>query len=313
MTAIKYPLILLSAFFLFASLSKKSLDEKGHFGSNSLRHFSNYEDDFTKAEDLYNEFRSEFLNIKMVNAQEAEKIVTAICEAEEAERQDASRDASSRAKSVMSARYIDIKSLKDNTDRAIKTALVSVNTAKSNSVEYKKNGRKIDDYLKKLDNYSDDLSVKWGSVEKMTAGIRGNNHPVVAWMMEAGQAAHEDRQERSEFFASEVDAGSAGRIDCITINGNELIVVELKPCNDKAKSKARTQIGRYISELMNNWTSKYKKILIAKDSKFSGVIKISGRCDCYTICPVITDEGDYEKAYVKWEQGTFTVSGGTLK
>lgn len=272
-----------------------------------------YEQDFDKAEDLYKQFRTEFLEIKTVNAQEAEKIVTAICEAEEDDRQTASRDASSRAKSAVGSSYNNIKSIKENTDRAINAALSSVKAAKSNSTEYKKNSRVIDDYLRKLDDYQDDLRTKWGSVEKMTNGIRGGNHPVVAWMMEIGQAAHEDRQERSEFQAKEVDAGSAGRIDCLSVNGTELIVVELKPCNDKAKAKARTQLGRYIAELQKNWSSKYKALLTSKNSKFAGVTKISGRCDCYTICPAITDEGDFEKGYVKWETNVLTVSGGALK
>lgn len=283
------------------------------FVNSYLPFYSDYNTDFTKAENLYKQFRNEFLDIKMVNKDEAEKIVMAICEAEEDERQTASKDASNRAKSDISSGYTSIKSLKDNTLTAINDALSSAKAAKSNSAEYSKNKRKIDDYLTKLEDYKEDLTTKWGSVEKMTAGIRGGNHPVVGWMMEAGQAAHEDRQQRSEFLASEVDAGSAGRIDCLSINGTEIIVVELKPCNEKAFAKAKTQLAKYIKELMNNWTSKYKKILTAKDSKFATVTKISGRCDCYTLCPAITDEGDFEKAYIKWTQSAFPVSGGTLK
>lgn len=290
-------------FGLFAPLSE-------HNGSVT---FSDYNSDFTNAEKLYKDFRSEFLDIKMVNKQEAESIVTAICEADEDDRLTESKNASNRAKSDVASRYATFKTLKDNTEKAIDAALTSVKAAKANSAEYKKNSSKINGYLDKLDDYKADLVIKWGSVDKMTKGIRGGNHPVVAWMMEAGQAAHEDRQERSEFVASEVVVGSAGRIDCISISGHELIVVELKPCNDKAKAKARTQLNGYIRELMNNWTSKYKKALIAKDAKFAAVTTISGRCDCYTLCPIITDEGDFEKSYIKWFTSVFTVSGGTLK
>jgi hypothetical protein len=99
-------------------------------------------------------------------------------------------------------------------------------------------------------------------------------------MMEIGQAAHEDRQESSQFQAAEFVVGSAGRIDCLTVNGSDLIVVELKPCNAKAIAKGRTQLSGYIRELQRNW-AKYKPLLVSKNSKFSSVTTISGRCDCY--------------------------------
>jgi DNA repair ATPase RecN len=139
--------------------------------------YSNYEDDFKKAEDLNSQFRSEFLDIKMVNAKEAAEIVTAICEAEEDDRLAASSAASSRAKSEVNSQYNTLKSLKDNTARSITTANTSVKAAKSNSAEYKRNGHKIDEYLNRLEDFEHDLSVKWTAIEKMTSGIRAGNHP----------------------------------------------------------------------------------------------------------------------------------------
>lgn len=259
-----------------------------------------YEEDFTKAENKYKQFRSEFLEIKMVNAEEAQKIVTAICAKDEDTREAESKAACTRAKSEVDRVFTPFERLKDETETALNTALASVNSAKSNSTEYKKNSSKINDMLRKLDDYSDDLKTKWTSIVKMTQKIRGGNHPVVAWMMEAGQAAHEVRQTSSDFLANEVVAGSAGRIDCLAVDGDELIIVELKPCNDDAKPKAASQLGRYSRELSSNWKSKYKASLSGKNAAFAGITKISTRCDCYTICPVITPEGDFEKSYIKW-------------
>ena len=274
----------------------------------------NYEDDFKNVETYNNQFRSGFLDIKMVNKEEAQKIVTAICEADEDERADASRDASSRAQAAVLAQYNNLKKLKDDTEKAINTASSSLKAAKANGAEYKKNGDKIDKYLSKLNDLSEKLQTNWLSVDKMTIAIRANNHPVVSWMKEAGQAAHDDRQKSQRFLAKEVSVGSAGRIDCLAVNGNELVVVELKPCNDRAKSKARKKLGDYINELMNNWTRKYKAELVKKNAAFNNVTKISGRCDCYTLCPIITDEGEYEKAYLKWTEGVIpSVPGGNLK
>jgi hypothetical protein len=271
-----------------------------------------YDDDFKDAEKTYNQFRTEFLDIKMVNAQEASSIVSAICEAEEDDRSTASSAASARAKSSVTAKFKALENIKDDAEKDISKAITSVKSAKANSAEYKKNGSKIDRYLDKLEDFAKDVSTKWGSIEKMTKGIRGGNHPVVGWLMEIGQAAHEDRQESSRFHATEFVVGSAGRIDCLIANGSELLVVELKPCNTKATQKGITQLKKYIKELQARWST-YKSQLVSKNAKFSGVTKISGRCDCYTICPEINDDGEFEKGYIKWTEGTATVTGGALK
>jgi SMC interacting uncharacterized protein involved in chromosome segregation len=260
-----------------------------------------YERDFSDAEKLYQNFRTGFLQLKNINASESEKLVRAICDAEEDERKAASSNALSRMRSAVTSDFNQLQSSMGYADRALKKAMESLKKAKSDNTEYKKNGRKIDELMNKAEDYNKDMDTKWESIKKMTAGIRGGNHPVVAWMLDAGQAAHSDRQHSSQFQATEFTAGAAGRIDCLIADGKKLIVVELKPCNSKALNKGIEQLGRYITELQNHWKT-YKPQLVSKNSKFAAVTEISGRIDCYTLCPAITDDGGYEKAYVKWSQ-----------
>jgi Domain of unknown function DUF83 len=298
---------------LFFSAQAEPVASKAALNKACVLYAGSYETDFTKAENLYKKFRVDFFEIKMVNQAEAQKIVTAICEAKEDERKNASAGASARAKSAVNPLCSNIGTLKDNTEDAINTALASVTKAKANASEYNKNKDKIDDYLEKLKEYSHDLTKKGISITKMTAAIRGNNHPVIGWMLETGQAAHEDRQENREFLASEVVVGGAGRIDCMAVSGTELIVVELKPCNESAINEGKEQLIRYVTELKSKWISKYKAILMKKNAAFSTVTTISSRIDCYRLCPIITDEDEFEKAYLRWEKGKFTGTVHNLK
>jgi Restriction endonuclease fold toxin 9 len=312
-----HPILTLSLVIFIFSAQAVPVTGKAERNKAGVLHAGSYDTDFTKAENLYKKFRIDFLEIKMVNQEEAQKIVTAICSADEDKRKDASAGASARAKSAVDAACSSFGTLKNDTKDAINAALESTTKAKANAGEYTKNKTKIDKYLDKLQEYSDDLAKKSKSITKMTAAIRGNNHPVIAWMMETGQAAHEDRQKRSEFFADEVDAGSAGRIDCLAVSGTKLIVVELKPCNPDAIEKGEEQLSRYVKEIRDNWTSKYmnkfKKKYAAFSAVLSAVTTISSRIDCYKICPIITEEGDFEKSYLRWEKGIFTKDNGNLQ
>lgn len=278
----------------------------------SAHYADDYERDFSDAERLYQNFRRDFLQLKNVTASEAEKLVAAICEAEEDERKNVSRDAGSRLRSTVTADFRQLESIKESAERAFKKAIESLKKAKSDNVEYKKNGRKIEDLTGKAEDYSKDMEAQWSSIQKMTAAIRGGNHPVVGWMLEAGQAAHDDRQRSSQFQATEFAVGSAGRIDCLIADGKTLIVVELKPCNSKARNKGKEQLSKYIAELQRNWKT-YKTQLVNKNSKFVNVTEVSGRIDCYTLCPAITGDGNYEKAYLKWTQGVDMISAKYLK
>jgi hypothetical protein len=308
-----HPLLTLFLVIFFFSAQAVPVTGKAGCTEACVLHSAGYETDFTKAENLHKQFRTDFFELKMVNQEEAKKIVTAICEADEDKRKNESAGASTRAQSAVKSLYLSISTLKNNTEDAINTALESAKKAKVNAGEYAKNKTKIDKYLDKLQEYSDDLTKKWNSITKMTAPIRGNNHPVVAWMIEIGQAAHNDRQKNTEFLAHEVGAGNAGRIDCLTVSGTELIVVELKPCNTRAIEKGKEQLAGYVTELKGNWTSKYRDKLMKVNAAFSAVTTISSRIDCYTICPEITDEGDFEKSYLFWGKGRFTGTTYTLK
>jgi hypothetical protein len=265
---------------------------------------ADYTQDFEKANNAVNDFRKEYFNIKFVDAEEARKIVSAIAEADEDERKEAGQQAGARAKATVDSNRTQLNQLKATAVQAIKTARQSLENLKGNEQEYKAKASELD----KLET---DLDAKASSLDKiLQGGARGTNHPVIGWMVEAGNAAHADRQR--SLPVREFSVGSAGRIDGLTVDGSVLVVVELKPCNSKAINQGQRQLDKYIRELKSNWKSNYRDELTKQNNAFGSASEIEGRIDCYGLNPIINETGDYEKAYVRWSEGKARVSKSAL-
>ena len=116
-------------------------------------------------------------------------------------------------------------------------------------------------------------------------------------------AAHKQYQ-RDNCDAAEFSTGS--RIaDCIKATGETCTVIELKPNNSNAISKGNTQLRdqlRDLNEAVKNPDSSLIKDLIYKKSDFAKCKRFEGRIDCYTLCPVLGEKGEYREANPDWKK-----------
>jgi hypothetical protein len=143
----------------------------------------------------------------------------------------------------------------------------------------------------------------WGRIERMNEGIKGGNHPVIAYMRAAGQRSHEDYQSHhsggDDYCAVSKLSISAGEIDCV--DTSRCWVVELKPNNDQAVNKGRSQAERYAKALNSN-EDDFKK-LKDKDSKAANCVgdkKFQPKVATYVFCPDVTEEGAYINTSYGW-------------
>jgi hypothetical protein len=150
----------------------------------------------------------------------------------------------------------------------------------------------------------EDVAKRWDSITNMVEmAMRGANHPVVSYLIKAGQDAHKQYQ-RDNCDAYEFSTGS--RIaDCIKATGETCTVIELKPNNSNAISKGNTQLRDQLHDLneaVKNADSSLIKDLINKKSDFAKCKRFEGRIDCYTLCPVLNEKGEYREANPDWKK-----------
>ena len=243
--------------------------------------------DWSAAQSKAEEFKGKQEELKSLTPDEARSIVKAICEADEDERKDVGHDISERVKGVVSDKYEELKSVKEEAERKLDEVI-------------------DDDDLK--DNHEDakslkeDVARRWEIVDRMTRSLRGANHPVVAFMIKQGQQAHKDRQEHCD--AREVVLES-GRADCLMATGSTCKVIELKPKNSKAIGKGKEQAQNYArdlnEELKNRGESKVIKKLIETKSEFGNCERFEQQVDCYTLCPEIDDNDEFREVRADWD------------
>jgi hypothetical protein len=139
----------------------------------------------------------------------------------------------------------------------------------------------------------------WTSIEKMTRSLRGANHPVVAFMLKEGQAAHKSRQSSSSYCdVSAFRLGSAGEADCLKASG--CLVIEFKPDNSKGIRTGAAQAERYADEL-NDKGAAFDS-LVKKDGDFAKCTSFQPRVDCYTLCPDIDQSGEFRATSPRWRE-----------
>ncbi len=182
--------------------------------------------------------------------------------------------------------------------------------------EYEDLEKRRDDAIEQLDAVLAESSLKdrhgkarelrgkvtewWASIEKMTRGLRGANHPVVAFMLREGQAAHKERQSASSHCDVSAFRMDSGEADCLTASSSGCFVIELKPNNSKAVRKGRAQAERYAAELRKK--GKAFQALVEKNRKFAQCSGFEVRVDCYRLCPSIDDSGEFREASPDWKK-----------
>jgi Restriction endonuclease fold toxin 9 len=240
--------------------------------------------DWSAAERKFEEFRRKHEQLRGLTPDETKKIVTAVCEAEEEDRQSVARDASQRVRDKIEGEYEELEEIKGD-------ALELIDAVLADSAQKDRHG--------KAREYRGKVTEWWTSIERMTRSLRGANHPVVAFMLKEGQAAHKSRQSSSSHCdVSAFRLGSAGEADCLKVSGCK--VIELKPDNSRAIRAGRSQAQLYAAEL--NKKGDAFNNLVKKDSDFAKCTRFEIQIDCYTLCPDINDDGEFRSAAPRWRE-----------
>lgn len=245
--------------------------------------------DWSYARNAADYFKSKQQDLLKLAPGETRRIVKAICDADQDNRREAGRDISQRVASELNGKLPDLEKARDEANKRLDEVI---------------NDDKLKDNRDDAKRLKEDIASRWDSVERMTRSLRGANHPVVAFMLDQGQQAHKDRQER-ECHASEV-ALPSGRADCLMATGETCLVVELKPNNSNAISKGRDQVRDYASDLnaeLKNPNSSIIKKLVDTKSDFAKCKKFEQRVDCYRLCPDIGDDNEFREIRVDWSKG----------
>jgi len=211
------------------------------------------------------------------------ELVTAIAEAEEADRKSIASDISSRTRDKVRSEY-------EKVERRKNEALSMLNNVLGNNSLKEKHSE--------ARNLKSQVEDRWRSIDRMYDKVRGSNHPVVAFMLEKGKEEHDYRQGRCTVKEFETGEGPA---DCIGYDGNACLIVEFKPDNQRAINKGRDQLSRYRNGITNN--SSRRQDLNGRSSSFQGCKQFEIRVDCYKLAPEIDSEGNFRSTSTSWRTG----------
>ncbi len=240
--------------------------------------------DWSAAERKFDDFRREHDQLRKLTPDETKKIVAAVCEAEEEDRQSVARDASQRVRDKVKDEYEDLEEIKGDALEQL-DAVLAEGSLKDRHSKAREHRGKVTEW--------------WAGIEKMTRSLRGANHPVVAFMLREGQAAHKSRQSSSSYCdVSAFRLGSAGEADCLEASG--CLVIEFKPDNSKSITAGRRQASRYADEL-NKKGADFDN-LVKKDSDFARCATFEPQIDCYKLCPDIDADGEFRAASPRWRE-----------
>lgn len=227
-----------------------------------------------------------YANLKKLDKDELKRLVEAICQADEEDRRAVSKDASDRVKDHVNYEYEKLERLKDEANVSLDKVLADNN--------FKDKHSKARDYKEKVRD-------TWDSIQRMTKSLRGANHPVVSYMLEKGQEVHRDYQTNSRNCHAYEWSTRSGRADCLYAPSGEVCqVVELKPDNSRAVSKGRGQARGYADDL-NNDPKELEKLKNEKGA-FKDCKRFVPIVMAYTLCPEISDEGEFRSVSVSWRR-----------
>ena len=243
-------------------------------------------DNFDDAVTLAGRVSDAYVNIKKLDKEELRQLVEAICQADEEDRKEVSKNASDRVKEHVNNELSKIERLKDEANAALDKVLADPS---------------LKDKYDKARELKEKVKNTWESIQKMTTSLRGSNHPVVSYMLETGQKAHQDYQTNSSNCQAYEWTTSAGRADCLYAPSGEVcLVIELKPDNSRALSMGRGQARGYADALNNN-PQELEKLKNDK-SAFKNCKSFVPKVRLYKLCPEIDDNGEFRSVSVSWRE-----------
>ena len=238
--------------------------------------------DWSAARDREGRFKSEYEALRRLTPEETRRVVTSICEADDDERASVASDVHDRVASLIARKFDELERIKDETLRRLDEVI---------------SDDKLKDRRDEARRMRDDVSSRWGTIDRMTHSIRGKNHPVVRFTIEEGLRAHRDRQTSSSYCDVYEYSLSSGRVDCI--QASSCTVIELKPDNRRSIERGAAQARSYMREL--NESAEARKKLVERKSDFARCTRFEARVDCYRLCPEIdTDTNEMRSTYASW-------------
>lgn len=242
---------------------------------------ASWADAYSDAERSAKDFISYLEAFRKLDIEEVKGMVTAICDAEEADRKEIAQKAGRDAK----AKVVDEV---DKARKRMEEALTMLDGVLKDPTLADKHGA--------AEELKNQVNKTWESIDRMSSSVRGANHPVVAYMIDKGVELHQTRQRGCE--VSEFDTGN-GFADCIRTSCD---IIEFKPDNSRSKSKGQEQLQRYQRGLQDQ---SVRDRLNSKNSDFAKCTQFRLTIEAYTLCPVIDDQGEFRDTSATWSTYTY--------
>lgn len=241
-------------------------------------------DDWDDAKKDAEDFIYQYEQIRSLKPKEVKLLVQTICDADFDDIDSVSSDISSRVKDEVNDKYDKLKSLRDDTLKALDKVL--------GNDDFKDRQSDARDYRQRVNEL-------WDRVDRMYSdGIRGGNHPVVAFMRKMGQDAHPEYQSHSEYCTEHEVETSRGKADCVY--AEKCWVVEVKPNNNRAVDKGRSQARDYADDLNQDRDGKFTDLVKMNSSFSSCKGKFVPKVATYVACPEVDDEGNFKNTSYGW-------------
>jgi hypothetical protein len=235
---------------------------------------STWDDAKSKSDD----FKRRADETRKVAAEQAHKIVGAVCAASDDDRKSAADRASSDARSRLSDKYNAL-------ERAKRDALDAIEKVERDDTQKDKRSD--------ASRLSSDIKSQWDKISDATRGLRDGRHPVVDYMLSRGESARRDHRDRCS--VRDISVGSE-RAECVLVSSDTCTIVSLTADSSNAIGRGRDRARRAASSLES---------LISKNSVPPALAKckrVETRVDCFKLCPDIDDDGRLRDTSASWRE-----------
>jgi hypothetical protein len=245
-----------------------------------------FADDYDDAKSLAEGFIGEYETMRSLDKTELQSLVKALCAADDSQFESVREDVGNRVRDDVEKMYETMDHDQDAANKALDKIIADDN---------------FQDKHSEAQSLKDEVNEKWGRVQGMTDGIRAGNHPVVAYMREAGQKAHQAYQDsHSSLCTVREQPVKDNKADCIS--ADQCWVIELKPNNDGAVNLGRAAAQKE-AEALNTDFDEFRKLVDASSS-FKNQCwrdkRFAPKVATYVFCPEIDDDGNYISTSYGW-------------
>ena len=242
--------------------------------------------EFDDASDKAKRFLSRYEEIRSLHPKQIQALVATICgnDGDEDDFKTLSREATEKLRDDVRENIEDLNKLHEDAAAALRRV---------------QNNPELKDKQSDARKLSERIDEIWIRIQNIYAGeIRGGNNPVVAYMAKMGQESHEDYRDHSgKCTVFEFETGE-GRADCLW--SEKCYVIELKPNNNRAVSKGKSQAEKYAGALNANDDDSFTNLL-KKTSDFDSCKgKFVPKVVTYISCPEIDSEGNVRSSSYGW-------------